>query len=372
MGYNMAMRERICFIIPKHRSSTATHFNYLYKLIALLDKEQDLFLIVERGDKPDFLENKRVYVQKFKILPLKLIENFLIILYVRITGYRDFYIHYSFLSAMNSSLVARVSSGRTFYWNCGLPWLYHRSFSRDKFERLIYKLITFLVTGTPGLKKMYAKHYHLPLGKIKVMPNWVDISRFKDRSASSNALKQKLGISEGVKIILFVHHLSRRKGAHYLPKIAESLKNEKAVLLIAGGGPDRKRVESEISKLGIGDKTRFLNCIPNNEIQNYFAITDVFILPSEEEGFPHVLLEAMAAGVPFVAFDVGGVREIIPAVMNNYIAGAGDIEQFFDKIKELLNKKPEELKLIKTSLINWVMRYDISNSVKEFINLIYG
>src|SRR3989344_4443805 len=172
------MRRKLCFIIPEYRSLAATHFNYLYKLIFLLEEEMDIFLIVEQGDKPDFLKKGFFYVQKFKILPLRFIENFLILLYVRLQGYRDFYTHYSFLSAFNSSLMVNLLGGRTFYWNCGLPWLYRRSFLREHFERLVYRAVTFLVTGTESLKKQYAKYYHLPLAKIKVMSNWVDVNRF--------------------------------------------------------------------------------------------------------------------------------------------------------------------------------------------------
>lgn len=359
--------SKICFVMPNYQLSTGTHFNYLYQLIALLQKEKKVFLIIERGEKADFLINGQCYVQKFKSPPLKLLENFLVLMYVRAIGYQDFYIHYSFLSSFNASLITKILRGRVFYWNCGLPWLYQRNFLRERFERLVYRLVTFLVTGTEGLKNQYAKHYQLPLSKIKVMPNWVDVSRF--RKMGKRDLKSKLNISSRDKVILFIHHLSRRKGAHYLPEIAQNLKDENVVLLIAGGGPEKNNIQSLITNYQLQDRVRFLHCVPNREIQDYFEIADMFILPSEEEGFPHVLLESMAAAVPFVAFNVGGVQEITPLELSRYLVASGNLNAFIQKIKELLHADSKNLEVLKRSELNWVQKLDIKFAMERFRNL---
>ena len=363
---------KLCFIVPEYQFSTATHFNYLYELIENLQQEIDFFLIIEKGNRPDFLKRGRVYVQKFRFLPLKVLENFLALLYARASGYQDFYIHYSFLSAFNASLIVKILGGRVFYWNCGLPWLYRRSYWRNKFERSVYQLVTFLVTGTEGLKKEYARHYRLPLSKIKVLPNWTDVSRFNQKLTDTQELKSKLNISNQEKVVLFTHRLSRRKGVHYLPEIARNIKSENAVLLIVGGGPEREWLEAEIKKSDLWEKVRFLNCVPNKEIQDYFRIADVFIMPSEEEGFPHVLLETMAAGVPYVAFDVGGVKEISPPEFTRYLVAAGNLPVFIEKIKELLKLNAGDLDTLKQKELTWVKQFDIKLAIGKFKNLFYA
>ena len=360
---------KLCFIAPKYSASADTHFNYLYRLVFLLEKELDIFLIVEKGDRPDFLKNTRIYVQKFKIFPLRIIENFLAILFVKLSGYRDSYVHYSFVSALNSSLIDKFCKGRTFYWNCGLPWLYRRNYFREKLEWLVYQLVTYLVTGAQGLKADYASHYQLPLSKIKVLPNWIDLDRFQSRLGYSGGLKSQLNIFPGEKVVLFTHRLSKRKGVHYLPEIANSLKNENAILLIAGDGPERKNLESRIQNLELSSRVRFLGRVPNNKIQDYFRIADLFILPSEEEGFPHVLLEAMAAGVPFVAFDAGGIKEISPPEVFRCIVSKNDPKIFAEKIRELLRADSKKLEDIKLSELNWVKQFDIKIAVKRFKQL---
>lgn len=357
--------------MSEYQVATATHFNYLYGLIENLQQEMDIFLIIERGDRPDFLKKGKIYVQKFKFLPLKVLENLLVLLYARIRGYGDFYIHYSFLSALNASLIAKIGRGRTFYWNCGLPWLYGRSFLREKFERLIYRSVTFLVTGTEGLKNQYAKHYQLPLSKIKIMSNWVDAKRFSKESAGRENLKSKLNISNQERVVLFVHRLSKRKGAHYLPEILNKLRNENIVLVIIGDGPEKRNIQLLISNYQLQDRVKFLGCVPNGEIQNYFGIADLFIMPSEEEGFPHVLLEAMTAGVPYAAFEVGGVKEISPPEFTRYLVREGNLLIFVEKVRELLKLNAGDLEVLKKKELNWVKQFDIKLAVERFKKLLY-
>ena len=155
-----------------------------------------------------------------------------------------------------------------------------------------------------------------------------------------------------------------------MPEIIRSLRSESAVLLIAGEGPERENIELGIRNYELWDKVRFLGRVPNNEIQNYFGIADVFILPSEEEGFPHVLLEAMAAGVPFVVFDVGGVGEIIPPELLNYLISKNDIVSFSDKLREILNKKAPDLEALRRAELDWVRQFDSSAAIKKFQSLL--
>ena len=227
-----------------------------------------------------------------------------------------------------------------------------------------------MVTGTEGLKKEYSRHYRMHLSKIKVMPNWIDLEKIKNQKSKikTDELKNQLQIKSGQKVILFVHRLSKRKGAHHLPEIAKNLKDENAVLLVVGDGPERKNIESSVK--GQMSKVRMLGWVPQNEVMKYFAIADVFILPSEEEGFPHVLLEAMAAGVPFVAFDIGGVREISPPEFSEYIKFPGDIKSFSDKVREIMRYDIWRIEKISKIEKGWIKQFDLSVALDKFRNLL--
>ncbi|MDD5547600.1 MAG: glycosyltransferase family 4 protein [Candidatus Pacebacteria bacterium] len=367
--------HKLCYVLPEYSPDSHTHFAYIADFLKEAGKEADIFLIIERGRKPDFgFGCRKVFVAGGFGL-WRIFKTKLLILYARMSGHKDFYIHYSFLSAFIASCAVRIFGGRVFYWNCGLPWNYKRNFLREGFERLTYKMISFLVTGTEGLKNQYSEHYGLKLEKIKVMPNWIDLNNIKDQisAAGKEELKNQLGIKSGQKIILFIHRLSKRKGAHYLPEILEKLKNKNVSLIIVGDGPERKELEIKIEKLGLKDRAKFLGWLPHDVVEDYFGIADVFIMPSEEEGFPHVLLEAMAAGTPFVAFSVGGTEEITPTELkNDIIASSGDINGFILKAGNFLDLDLNQAKRIKTIEQQWVKRYNIKEVAQIFKSLFYG
>lgn len=365
-------KTKLCYVLPEYDAKTATHFAHNYGFVEEISKIFDVFLIIEKGGAHVNFKGK-FYVQKFRWPLCRFLENFLVFKILRFKGYKNFYIHYSFLSAFSASLVVKILGGRVFYWNCGLPWNYKRKFLRGIFEKTVYRLISFLVTGTEGLKNEYAKHYKISLDKIKVMPNWIETEKIQISKSKfqKEELKKKLNI-ENKKVVFFAHRLSKRKGAHFLPEILRGLKDENVILLIAGEGPEKESIETRIKDDNLSEKVIFLGQVPNEEIYKFYFISDVFIMPSEEEGFPHVLLEAMASGVPFVAYNIGGVKEIVSPEFYDYTAKIGDIKDFVLKIKKILNLPPDELARLKSVEINWIKKYDIKNVIDIFNNLIYN
>jgi len=385
----MDSKQKICFIIPEYNKKTPTHFNYLYGFIKRLSQDLDIFLVVERGSAPEVgLGYKRVAALMFGFAPFKIGEFLIRLLYARVKGYKDFYVHYTFLGAMTASIIVKLFGGRVFYWNCGEPWKYRRNFLRENFEIKVYKMINYLVTGTESLALEYSTYYEMPVGKIKVMPNYIDLEKIKNPARhrkyelgsgvaggqiskiKKNDFKLKLGIKENVKVILFVHRLSERKGAQYLPEILEKLKDEPIVLVVVGDGPLRKDIEKRIMEKGLGERVRFLGWVPQEAITDYFGVADVFLMPSDEEGFPHVLLESMAQGVPFVVTDVGGVRDIVPPQMLDYVVSNRTTENFAIKIKELLNLNEMDRGLLGQILEKHVERYDIDVVAERFKEII--
>jgi glycosyltransferase involved in cell wall biosynthesis len=261
----------------------------------------------------------------------------------------------------------RLSGGKVWYWNCGEPWKYKRKKMRDWFERLVYRMVTYLVTGTEGLKREYAEHYRLNPEKIKVIPNWIDLTEFERRKGNPRELKKSLAIPEDHGVLLFVHRLSRRKGAHHLLSLARSLQSEKAILVVVGDGPERNWLESEIKKERIENKVRFIGNISNLDVPRYYAMADIFLLPSEEEGYPHVLLEAMASGVPTLALNVGAIQEIVPPSAKGYVVDT--FTEFQAKLKELLAMPPQNLKVLGEMGKDEVQKNDLSKIKKQFLNL---
>ena len=288
-------------------------------------------------------------------------------------GYKDFYVHYSFLSAIIASLLTKFlrGRGRVFYWNCGEPWKYKRTAFRERFERWAYSLVSFLVTGTEKLGEEYVKFYEIPRKKIKVMPNWIDNERFHGIS-DKNSFKRDRAIPEDRKVIFFAHHLSFRKGSRMiLPVARELLRLRKDFfMIIVGSGPDEQNLRDRVNKTDkLSAYVRITGAVPNRDIQKYFGVADVFFMPSQEEGFPRVILESMASGVPVVASDVGSVPEIIPSEMSPFIVDPNDGNAFVSAINALLSQTREETEKMRAVLLARAESFETSKIVRIFVGL---
>ena len=136
------------------------------------------------------------------------------------------------------------------------------------------------------------------------------------------------------KIILIVGRLSREKDHLTLLRAVERIKNLNPHLLIVGEGPERARIEHEIKKLGLSALVTLTG--HQRSAEPYYGIANLAVLSSLSEGSPNALLEAMAAGVPVVATNVGGIPEIVKNEESALLVPPGDIEAMSSAISKLL------------------------------------
>jgi len=355
--------KKVCFIIPEYNENTSDHFYHHYELLKELSEKLDIFLIAEKSNIRKINLGKKSYVQKFKFLPLRFLESFLIVLWSRILGYKTFYTHYCYIGAINTGIVSRVFGGVSYYWNCAMNWLFKQSTLSGLGYKLSLKTSHYLVTGSEEMKKGYSENYNLSLEKIKVIPNWINLDRFKPTKAQIK--KSKL------QTILFVHWLSKRKGADMIVPIISHLKAHinNFKLLVIGEGPYREKLLEEIKENKLSKKIEILGAVPNKDLGEYYAKVDIFIMPSMEEGFPRVLLETMAMGIPYVATNVGAVKELSPETAQRFLVKSGDVEKFAHKIEILLTDEKLYNKFKKEELEK-VKEYSLDRIVDKFIELI--
>jgi glycosyltransferase involved in cell wall biosynthesis len=126
-------------------------------------------------------------------------------------------------------------------------------------------------------------------------------------------LRRTLGISENTQVLLCVGRLSREKAQADLIEAAALMRRDgrhgNVRFVIAGDGPDRQKLKDMTRAFLVEDWFIFTGQVA--DLVPYYTMADLVVLPSHTEGSPNVLLEAMAAGVPIVATDVGGVPEIV-------------------------------------------------------------
>lgn len=173
-----------------------------------------------------------------------------------------------------------------------------------------------------------------------------DISKFSPQ-------KRKVGCFETEKkTVLFVGRLAEKKGVAYL---IEAMKRVDAVLYIVGSGP----LETELKEQAInqGDKIRFLGAKTHDLLPELMASADLFVAPSitatdgDQEGLPVSVMEAMASGLPVVAGDSGGTKDIIEDGMNGYLVNAKNIEELSDRINHILYDTDLMQKMKKNAIV---------------------
>ncbi len=141
--------------------------------------------------------------------------------------------------------------------------------------------------------------------RVRVLRNGVDLDIFKpiDRSIA----RRKLGLREPV--LLSVGHLIPRKGHDLV--IQALLEIPKASLLIVGEGPIEASLKRLTDSLGLAQRVRFLGPVAHERMHEVYSAADVLVLASDREGWPNVLLEAMASGTPVAATNVWGAPEVV-------------------------------------------------------------
>ena len=370
---------QLAYILPEYDAGTATHFAHLYDLLELAAKDLDIHLIVERGMALGVDVERRKPFASVTVLNSgtwlgRLHEEYGVLAKLRAQGCERYYTHYSFSGAIAAGIVVRSYSGTSYYWNCGMPWLFTSKLSVHNLRGwlttrlpllLSLKLCTFCVTGIPGLARMYSREYGIATKKFKILPNLISLQRFG--TPRPMALRQQQGIAEGAPIIIYIHRLSSRKGVDLLVPMAKELRNRDAVIVVVGSGPYLKQLQQDVSEAGLQNRFRLLGAVPNVDVPGLLAASDLFLMPSREEGFPRVLLEAMACGVPFVATDVGGVSEIVPP--GSPLVPSEDVTAIAGAVDDLLDDESKRRQLADEGK-QWVKRYDLQIVAKQFVTLI--
>lgn len=160
---------------------------------------------------------------------------------------------------------------------------------------------------------------------IEIIPNPVDINKF-----NLNRNKKK---NRGIKNILHVSSLNHNKGINILIKAVKNLERRDFVIEIVGGNNERiRKFENVIKKCQLDNIFRFHGKKKHNEIREYMRNCDFFVLPSINESFGVVLIEAMACGKPVIATECGGPEEIVIPETGIIIAAGDD-----DLLKQALD-----------------------------------
>lgn len=186
--------------------------------------------------------------------------------------------------------------------------------------------------------KEISDFYGISGNKFTVIPPGIDLDRFKPIEKDEIIL-ELLKIPENGKVILSVCRLSSEKNIEMLIKAFSTMKCENCYLVIVGDGPERSYLENLCENLNI-KRVRFTGF--RSDVQRFYSIADVFVLPSIYEGFGQVFLEAMSSGIPCIGLKsnypdiIVASDEIIINGKNGYLADAYSHHDLADKISTII------------------------------------
>lgn len=207
-----------------------------------------------------------------------------------------------------------------------LSYLEHKIFS-DKGSR-------FIMTNSELVKGHIVKYYKVDPGRITVIYNGVDTSKFHPgvRERYRKEIRAACGIKKDDPALLFISNDFKRKNLQSVLEAVFLLKDKKIRLMVVGND-NVKPHKRWVSKNGLENNVLFLG--RKSIIEKYYAASDIFILPTLEDAFANVCLEAMACGVPVITTKTNGASELIVEGEHGYILNTREPKELAERIKAL-------------------------------------
>lgn len=200
--------------------------------------------------------------------------------------------------------------------------------------------------------------------EIEVIYNFVDVTRFTRKPL--DAFKKVIA-PNGERILLHASNFRKLKRVPDVVAIFHEVRKQiPSKLLFVGDGPERQSAEKLCRDLGISEEVRFVG--KQEQMEDILAIGDLFLLPSEYESFGLAALEAMAAGVPVISTNVGGLREINVQGETGFMSDVGDIVSMSRQAMDIL-ENDATLNQFKERAAAHAKKFDIHNIVPHYEKL---
>ena len=212
-------------------------------------------------------------------------------------------------------------------------------------ERLIAPLTDRVVALTAGESKDYADLKLYPREKIAAIHSGVDVEKFKKVPVGAVEKKRSLGLEQKGLVVGFIGWLLPIKGPMHLLKAMEDVwrdHDDTSVVFIGKGDLDVD-LRAEALKISANGRVNFLGW--RSDIDEIMPVFDIFVLPSLNEGMGRVLVEAMAAGKPIVASNVGGIPDLVQHGYNGLLVPPGDEKALAAAIRQLIDD-PDKAKIM--------------------------
>jgi len=259
------------------------------------------------------------------------------------------------------------------------PWVafHHGYTSTDRKMRVYNRLDRWslpatdrIITVCQAFARDLSRNTGVALDDISVLHNSIR-PQLPAPDTEAQAVRSRFGVADDESLILAVGRLSKEK-AHIdliaaFSGLRKSTPEVNAKLIIVGDGPERGRLEAAAESFGCKESVVFAG--QSSDVWPFYFAADVFVLPSHSEGSPNVLLEAMAAGIPIVATEAGGVPEMVEHNQSALLVPASDPPALGAAIDRVLTEDDlaQRLTANASSLVG--TRYAPENYVRTLVEI---
>ena len=204
----------------------------------------------------------------------------------------------------------------------------------------------------------------------RVVPNGYDPAVFQP--APRDQARAVLGLPKDERVVLYAGNLYPVKGPDVLLESYSRLNGwrSRSRLILVGDGFWRMRLEEQARQLGVAERVRFVGARSHNEMPRWLAAADVVVLPSRSEGWPTVVVEALAVGRPVVASRVGAVPEMVRNGENGFVVEPAEPESLAAALAAALEKNWDPQRIRRSAhLLTWT---DVAERIASIYQEIVG
>jgi glycosyltransferase involved in cell wall biosynthesis len=243
----------------------------------------------------------------------------------------------SFLEKSIMAAIARVLRIKTLMFprGAGLVTQYRSSRLHATLLRVCFHVPTLILCQGKAYQEFFANEVGLGIARCPVIQNWTATAQLLEIGAT-----RAYGNDAPLLEVLFLGWVEREKGIFELLDCARRLCDEADIprfrIVIAGDGSAMAEARRLLDAQELTDVVQLVGWIDSNAAADRLRQADILVLPSYMEGMPNALIEAMSAGLPVVATDVGAVVDVVADGISGFVIPPRDADRLFNALRELL------------------------------------
>jgi glycosyltransferase involved in cell wall biosynthesis len=232
------------------------------------------------------------------------------------------------------------------------------------------RLLNRIIFVNNGTREAYIRLYRIPDKRCHTIYNGIQIDAFSDVTFQRETFRKELGISPDECLVLATGNLTEVKGHRYmLTAIADLISKGIAVkCFIAGQGELKETLEKQIEEMGLADSVKLLGY--RDDVPALLKASDIFCMPSLNEALGYSLLEAMAAGIPVVVSNVGGIPEVVSQGKEGFLVPSQNASELSAAIEKLVSDPSQRHRMGSEALVTVRKGFSLEQMLNQTYDLL--